>query len=313
MPGNQHYLEKADLSIADLSSGGLLVPEQTKEFFEIAIDKSTLLGMVQTTTMNAPQLEVSKIGFTQRVLRPAYESTALPEADRSKPEFGKVVLTAKEFIAEARIPYGVVEDNIINGSFPQYAMGLLAEAVSRDMEEIVINGDTTSPDVYLARMDGILKLATTQVVNAGGARLDKSLLKQMIQTMPSRYMRDQRSLMLLTSKNAAIDYADSIANRQTPLGDKVLQAWTVGEYAGFNVIPVPMFPESLGGGTNMTNVLLVDPKNIVVGMQRDVRIETARDISAREFIIVATVRFGVTYKHEPALVKATNVLATAGA
>lgn len=313
MPGNQHYIEKADLSIADLSSGGLLLPQQTKEFFDIAIDKSTLLSMVTTQTMSAPSLEVSKFGFTQRVLRPAYEGTALPEADRSKPELGKVTLTTKEFIAEARIPYGVVEDNIINGSFPQYAISRLGEAVSRDMEEILIQGDTTSPDNFLSRMDGVLKMATTQVVNAGGNRLDKSLLKQMIQTMPSKYMRDQRSLMLLTSKNAAIDYADSLANRQTQLGDDNIKNWSVGEYAGFNVIPIPMFPENLGGGTNTTNVLLVDPKNIVVGMQRDVRIETDRDISAREFIIVATVRFGVVYKHEPALVKATNVLATAGA
>jgi hypothetical protein len=43
-----------------------------------------------------------------------------------------------------------------------------------------------------------------------------------------------------------------------------------------------------------------------------VRIETTRDISARELIMVVTVRFGVKYQHEPALVKATNILASAG-
>ena len=51
---------------------------------------------------------------------------------------------------------------------------------------------------------------------------------------------------------------------------------------------------------------------MTVGIQRDVRIETDRDISAREWIIVATVRFDAKFTHEPAVVKATEVLASAG-
>lgn len=318
MPGNKDYLErdlieKADMSITDLTAGGLLVPEQVKQFYEIAIDSSVFLSMAQSFTMNAPEWELSKIGFTDRVLRPAHESRALSEADRVKPTLDKVPLTTSEFIAEVRIPYGVVEDNIINGTFTTYVIGLLGEAVARDMEEAVIQGNLLSSDPFLARMDGALAGATTHVVNAGGARLDKSLFKQMLQTMPSRYLRDRKNMVLVTSKNAAIDYADSISNRQTPAGDDALRQWSIGEYSGLNVLPIPMFPENLGGGQNMTNVLLLDPKNFVVGMQRDVRIESKRDIQARDFIVVATVRFGCAYKHEPAVVKATNVLATAGA
>ncbi len=110
-----------------------------------------------------------------------------------------------------------------------------------------------------------------------------------------------------------MDYADSLANRQTPLGDSKLVAASTAEYNGYGVVPVPLFPENLGGSTNTTNLLFVDPKNIIVGMQRDVRIETDRDISTGEIKIVCTVRFDVKYKHEPALVKVTNILATPSA
>jgi HK97 family phage major capsid protein len=314
MASNQTFIEKADLSISNLTNeGGLLVAQQAKEFMEILIEESVLLTQCTTVPMAAPTYEISKMGFTSRVLRPASESTALSEADRSKPELGRVQLQTKEFIAEARIPYGVVEDNIANGTFNDYSMKLLAKAVSRDMEDAVINGDTTSTDPFYAKMDGILKQTTSLVVNAGGLRLTKSQMKQSVQTLPSRFLRAQKNLAFLTSKNATIDYIDSLANRATPMGDAKIVEAAAGEYMSYPVVPVPLFPENLGGSTNQTSMLFCDPKNIHVGIQRDIRMETDRDISAREFIIVATVRFDTKWAHEPATVKTTGILAAAGA
>lgn len=311
MAPNQTYIEKADMAIADLTTGGLLAPEQVKEFFELVIDESVLLPIVTTVPMSSPTWELSKMGFTGRVLRRATENQGLPEGDRSKPELGKVTLTTEELIAEARIPYAVVEDNIANGSFPQVALGFLSKAVARDLEELVINGDTMSVDPFLNIFDGILKQITTSVVNASGARLSKSNLKIMAQTMPAKYLRSG-NIALLTSKNAAIDYVDSLSNRQTPLGDEALLRRATAEYMTYPVVPIPLMPENLGSG-NKTNVLMLDPKNIHVGMHRDIRIETDRDISARQFIIVATLRAGVKLAHEPAVVKCTEILASAGA
>jgi HK97 family phage major capsid protein len=326
MGSNQHYMEKADvwngsplhriakadLSTSDLSSGGLLAPQQVKEFFELIIDESVLLPQVTTVTMSSPTYEISKMGFTSRMLRGASEGVPLPVGDRSKPELGKVQLTTQEFIGEARMSYGVVEDNIINGTFVDYAMRLIAKRIATDMEDIVINGDTASAIDPLNKLDGVLKQATSLVVNAGGVRLDKATLKKVLQTLPSRYLKSQKNMAFFTSKNAVIDYADSLSNRQTALGDEKLLRVSQAEYAGYPVIPVAMFPEDLGNDDNMTSLLFCDPKNIHVGMMRDVRIETTRDISSRELIIVATVRFGVKFQHEPALVKATSILASAG-
>lgn len=310
MASNQTWIEKADMAIADLSSGGLLVAEQVKQFYEILIEESKLLPLVTTVTMASHTWELSKMGFTGEVLRRANENSALPLADRVKPELGKVQLVAKEFIAEARIPYTVVEDNIQNGTFVQTAMQFLGKALARDIEKLIIQGDTTSASLLLSSLDGILKKATSFVVNAGGVRLSKSTLKTMVQTMPSQFM--QGKLAFLTSKNACIDYVDSLSNRQTPVGDDALTKAGVAEYQGYPVVPIPLFPENIGSGNTKTNVLLLDPKNINVGFHREVRIETDRDISARQFIIVATVRLDVNYSHEPAVVKATEILATAG-
>lgn len=316
MASNQTYIEKADISVSNLlNEAGYLQPEQAKEFMELLIDESVLLGMVTTKPMTAPTYEISKMGFTGRVLHAAIEGQALAENLRSKPALGKVQLTTQEYIAEARIPYGVIEDNIAGGTFQNVFMQFLTKAVARDMEEFAILSDTTSADPDLAKQDGLIKQMTTYTVNAGGVRLQKGPLKQVIQTMPSPYVRSQKALAFITGKNAAIDYNDSLVNRQTPVGDKALSAqpYATGECQGYPIVPIPLWPETLGNAQNMTCVAFFDPKNYHVGMQRLVRVETGRDIKAREFIIVATVRIGFKLAHEPATVLLTNIRADASA
>lgn len=314
MAPNQTYIEKADLAVSNIiNEGGYLVPEQAKRFMELLIEDSVLLGMVTMLPMKSPTYEISKMGFTGRVLRRAAEGQALPKADRVKPELGKVQLTTTEMIAEARIPYQVLEDNIEQGTFQDTMMGFLSKAVSRDLEEVVISGDTASSTDPLFSFDGLLKQQTTLVYNAGGVRLTKSVMKVMMQILPSRYLKSQSALAFITSKNAHIDYTDSLSNRQTPLGDSALMKKAGGiEYNGYPVVPIPMWPENLGANTNMTTVTFADPKNLNVGVMRNVRVETDKDISAREYIVVATLRAGTKWAHEPATVKTTNVLASPG-
>lgn len=312
MAPNQTYLEKADLQVANFTNeGGLLVPEQAKEFIDIQIVESVLMGMCTVKTMSTPTYELSKMGFTGRVLRGAVEGQALGVGDRSKPELGRVQLTPVEFIAEARISYTAVEDNIAQGTFMPYLTRQIGAAVARDMELVVVQGDTASTDLLLKKLNGILKQATSSVFAAGSVKLTKTVFDTMVKTMPSQYYRGAKNMALLTSKNAAIDYVSSLANRATPLGDAALVKQAAGEYMGLPVVPIPLFPENLGAGLDTTNVLLVDPKNITVGINRDIRIETDKDISAREYIVVVTLRFDVKFAHEPAVVKATGVLASA--
>jgi HK97 family phage major capsid protein len=309
MGTNESYLEKADLAVSDLASGGLLNPEQSKKFMELLILGSTLLPLVTTVTMANPTYEISKMGFTGRVLRRAQESTALLEADRAKPVLDKVTLTTEELIAEARIPYSVVEDNIEQNTFTQTLLSYMVKAVSRDFETLLIQGDTASTDPLLNSFDGILKQISSYVVNAGGVRLTKAPLKTLSQSIPSQY-RD--NLVFLASPNAIIDYNDSLSNRQTPLGDDALLRKPSGEYNGRPIYEIPLMPENLGGTTDRSNVLLLDPKNIHVGMHRAIRVESERDISSRLFKIVISMRVGVKLAHEPATAKATEILAAAG-
>lgn len=309
---NKTLLEKADLSLADLlSDGGLLVPEQAARFVRILIKRSVLMGMSTVHPMKSPKSEINKIKFGSQVLHAAESAKALPVALRSKPDLSKVTLDTELFKAEVRLNNEVLEDSIEREQLANTVMQLFSGAVARDMENIAINSDTTATNPDFNQFDGIIKQATSNIVLAGGIALAKNVLRDMQKSMPSEFLVNRGDMAYITSVDAEIDYRDSIANRATPGGDQALGAFATSaatvHYTGTPVTPIPLFPENLGGGTDETVVLFLDPKNITFGIQRQIRLETDKDISAGEIIMVMSTRWDVKFAHEPAVVKATGV------
>ncbi len=305
---NRSVLEKADLALADLTAGGgILKPAQAQKFMRLLIKDSVLMKLVTVVPMASPKQQIAKIKFGTRILRPGAEGTAVAAGDRVKPDISPVELDAKLFKAEVRLSDEVLEDSIERGELRQTLMEMIAEAISRDMEEVIINGDTGSGDPFLAVLDGVLAQATSNVVDAAGAPLSKDLLADLLRTLPSEHLRDKRAMRFLTSVDADLDYRNSLAERATAVGDKFLEGDTPVLYSGVPVQPVPLFPEDLGAGEDQTAVLLCNPKNIHVGIWRQIRIESARDISEGVLKIVATLRFDAKYAEEDGCAKAIQV------
>jgi HK97 family phage major capsid protein len=305
---NRTILEKADLALADLTAGGgLLKPAQAQKFMRLLIKDSALMRLATVVPMASPKQQIAKIKFGSRVLRPGQEATALALADRARPELSQVELDAKLFKAEVRLSDEVLEDSIERGELRQTIMEMMAEAISRDMEEVLIAGDTLSADPFLAVMDGVLKQATSNVVDAGGAPISKDLLRDLLKTLPSEHLRDKKSMRFMTSVDADLDYRNTLAERATAVGDRLLEGDAPVLYSGVPIWPVPLFPENLGDGSDQTVILLCNPKNIHVGIWRNIRVESAREISEGTLKIVATLRFDVKFAEEPGLAKAINV------
>ncbi len=304
---NRTLLEKADLALSDLLTGGELVPAQAKKFVRLLIKESAILSMASVRPMKSKKQLVEKIRFASRILRAGSEAVPLPAGDRSKPDLSKVELDAKLFKAEVHLNNEVLEDNIEQGSLRQTVMELMGEAISRDMDEVVIQGDTASGDAFLAQFDGMLKAATSNVVAGGGNPLDSDDLKGAIKAMPTEFIRSKKRLRFLTSVDAETDYRDTLSGRATVAGDKFLQTDAPIMYSGVPVLDIPLFPEDLGGGNNETNVILSDPKNLMIGIWRKITLETDKDISAGILKIVASLRFDFKFVEESATVKVTAV------
>ena len=305
---NRTLLEKADLALADLTAGGgVLLPAQAQKFMRLLIKQSVLMQMATVVPMASPKHQLSKIKFGSRILRPGQEATALTAAERARPDLSFLELDAKLFKAEVHLSDEVLEDNIERGELRQTILEMIAEAAGRDMEEVIINGDTASADTFLATMDGLLKQATSHIVDAAGVAINKNLLRDMLKSLPSEYLRDKKQMAFLTSVDAELDYRNTLADRATVGGDRFIEEDTPALYSGVPVKPVPLFPENLGQASNRTVALLCNPKNAHVGIWRQIRLESFRDVSAGVLRVVATLRFDAKFAEEPGVAKLINI------
>lgn len=307
---NKDLLKKADLALSDLATAGRLDAEQTDRFIRKLLDTPTILQNCRTVTMNAPQRKINKIGFGTRMLRKGVQGTALTESQRYKAQLEQVQVDTDEVIAEINLPYDVLEDNIERagtdvalqagpGGLHQTLVDMMAARAAVDLEELGLLGDSTSGDEYLAMTDGWLKRANVNLVNAGGASLSKDILKAGVKAMPDKYLRDRTNMIQYVSVDNETELRDTYANRQTALGDAMLQGTTALYMHGSQVRGASAMPSSRGLYTN--------PLNLIFGIWRNIQIEYDKDIRARSFIIVLTARVGFQIEEAEATVGYQNI------
>ncbi len=149
--GLLRWLEKATMTaggdlgntgVPNGGAGGLLSPQQAREFLRVLIDESVLLKEANNQTSLSPMFEVPRISFGARILRPGVEAARLAEGDRTKAVTGVVTLSTNLFKGEVPISDEVFEDNIERDAVADTIMVMIAEATGRDVEEYAIKSDS---------------------------------------------------------------------------------------------------------------------------------------------------------------------------
>lgn len=320
MSSNAAIIQKADWALSDLSAnGGLMSPEQSSAFIRKLLVQPTLLAQTRRVVMNSPKRKINKISFAERILRAGVQGGAKIVLDdtvnktRAKPTTEQIELNSQEVIAEIRLPYEVIEDNIEGGNIgngmggsgqpsggiTDTIMTLIAERAALDLEELAILGNTGSADPFLKLTNGFLARATTYVVDAAGDPVSRALFKNGMKTLPSQYRRLRSQMRHFVSTENEIEYRELLANRETALGDAYLQSTNPVFGAGAPVEGVGLMPAASG--------FLTHPMNLIFGIQRQIHIESEKDISAREYKIVLTARVDFQVEEDDAIVKYANI------
>lgn len=311
---NQQVLQRADLALADLTSnGGVLSPEQSEQFIDYVMNEPTMLPQCRVVRMSAPEVKINRMGFGARILRAARTSGSelddggnaryVRAADRAKPTTSQLTLTSREVIAEVRIPYEALEDNIEGRSMEEHIMRLIAQRAALDLEEFALWADTASSDAYLALDNGWLKRASAHVHDNVNAGVSPAVFSSAMLAFPQQYLRYLPQMRGYISLANTIRYRTAVSARLTGYGDSALTENIPLSAHGLRLEGAP----SLAMDTVGNQGLVTFPKNLVFGIRRDITVETDKDIRSREYIIVLTARVGLQIDDTDAVVKVIRI------
>jgi len=295
-------IQKADLTVQNLiDDGGYLNPEQFDKFYRKMLDgPCNLIKEIRRVTMKSPQMDIDKIGFGTRMLRPAPSSgNYLPDDQRYAPQFEQIKLNVEKLWGEIFLPYDVLEDNIERGTLEDTIISMAAQRVNNDLSELIILGDTTVSDAYLAIMDGVLKQAAHQVDGSGISAIDKTLFKAALDAMPSKYLQNKAAMRFWLSTANETNYRDKLAERSTALGDRMYTDSTTPFAFGIKVVPEYHVPD--------TKMLLTYPQNIILGFHRKVTFKLQDEPRRDGVFIVITLRVDVKLEEPDAAVVINNL------
>lgn len=281
---------KAAIVNADLSPNGIMPPEVAKQFIVLSIKGQAILPDVLFVPMKANTARVPTSQMNTRVLQPATVGAAMAASLQAKPTFSGPEMATVECIGEVAIDDTAIEDNIELAALRQTVMDSSTERIGFDMEDASLNGDTASSDILYAQQDGWRKLCSSHTGSASSNTLDKSIAKQAWKSIPQQYRKRKLEYRMLTADDATIDYGDSYQNRVGEAADVALRKGEDLTYMGIPLIGVPAYPNNLGSGTDETELLCVRLKNLVLGVQREVRMEPFRDPRARQTVFIYTLR-----------------------
>lgn len=321
------WLEKATWTTPDITApagGGLLSPQQAREFLRVLIDESVLLKESNNQTSLSPKFEVPRISFGNRILRNGTEATRLTDANRTKPVTGLVTLSTNLFKGEVPVSDEMFEDNIERDALADTIMVMIAEAVGRDIEEYVIKSDTARTAVDgadfgpISQFDGVIKqlqtnLPASQVVDAASFASYDQLFRNMVTKLPARYRRDMTALRLYVPVKHTDGYQAELAGRGTPLGDtNVIENLRLKlAFRGVPVVNVPLMTgvsTVAGTAINYDNfAILTHPLNLYIGWHRRIRVERWRDPREGATSFLPSLRVDAKYADPDFAVLAKNV------
>lgn len=272
MSSNRQMMKDAITSgetLTGAGKGGLLSPEQAKQFISYMTENTALLQDTRLEQMIAPEKQLDFLLIGSRLIRKATEAsspTELAAANTSRKELRSIkVRLAADITSE------FMEDNIEGQSASERIARELAQQFGNDLADLMLNGDiaATGTDApFLTIGDGIIKQAKsstdTHKYNLTGRDYRGTIFPGMLELMPNKFKNDRQNMRIYCSSSVADTYILSITNRETAIGDDVLASGRFDRFLGIRVFPVEYMPDDV--------IILTHRLNLVSGVQRAMKV-----------------------------------------
>lgn len=215
MATQEEILAKADevtTSVVSAAAGGLLKPEQSNRFIDFVVDQSNLMRNARVVRMRTPSMEIDKVSVGTRLMAKATEATN--DGANAAVTFSKVSLTSVKLRLDWELSTESLEDNIEGASLEDHLAQIMARQTANDMDDLLINGNSSSSNGLLKALDGYVKLALAggRVVDEAGNNVSRATFDRTLRNMPTKYLQKRNELRFFTGPGIVQDTSFSLQN-----------------------------------------------------------------------------------------------------
>lgn len=137
---------------------------------------------------------------------------------------------------------------------------------------------------------------------------------KMIKNMPSMYKANNglANMVFMNNDLVTMDYLEALSERGTQLGDGIFQGKLLRSYLGVPIVDIPLMPVNLGaddddtyggiGDGSYTDAMLIPKGNLIIGLQRKIRIESERSAKDEATYYFYTMRVDLAIENIAAVV-----------
>lgn len=294
----------------DLANGGMLNPEQAAKFVQGIVDKAVIINECRREPMKAKKKQIDKITYTGDVLQKP-EAVGTEHTTTTKPTTSKVELDSAEVLVAVDIGYDALEDSIEGKGLMDTIMELTETKVAIELDHLLLYGDKSgATGTVLDQIDGYFKQCTShQYDGQTTTQMSPDVTFAMLKLLPGKYMSDEANWRFYVSHLARLDYIKALADEgvNEAFVRYILEA-NEPTYQGITVRKLGAIDtEDFGGGVYGSKAALVNPKNIVLGIHRDIMTEMERKPRKRVVEVTMTMRLDMKLEEEDAAVEAIGI------
>ena len=303
MATQEEILSKANevtTSVVGNDGGGILKPAQSNRFLDFVVDQSVLMQNSRLVRMRSPQMEIDKTSVGTRLLTKATEAT--DGSANAAVTFTKVSLSTVKLRLDWALSTESLEDNIEGASLEDHIAQIMARQTANDMDDLFINGNTSSNNGLLKALNGFVKLSLTsgRTVDEAGNNVSRSTYDRILRNLPSKYLQRRNELKFFSGSGVVQDSIFSLSNPNSATlatagapspgsvtGDAAFLQGAMRINGGpgstglspygIPLVEVPLMPEAVtgdysGAAGSHGYVELTFPNNRVIGIHRDITV-----------------------------------------
>ncbi|MFZ9241662.1 MAG: phage major capsid protein [Sediminibacterium sp.] len=293
-----------DLGVVGSTSddGGILNPEQSRQFIEYIFEQQVLARDGRRVTMRSNTAELEKLNVGERVIRAAAQAD--DTYTNAGVSFTKVEITTKKIRLDWEVSTEALEDNIEGAGLEDHLVRTMTRAFANDLEDLAINGTGSGSNAFLNILEGfVAKEVAGGHSSAWGTDVED--LQALVLAMPRKYRASRAAMKFYGSTEAVSAVINGLGSSGNLNSERIVERvvdgvapQTLGQPIAYRVLGIPLVEVPLMPAGFIS---LTFPENRIWGFQRDVTVH--REFKPKKDTIEYTtfLRFGVQVEEADAV------------